>query len=254
MVDPLADWAAIWKIEQIEAVPVELDFSSSWGTMHSDTAVQASGVRIINAIGLVEYDPERTQVEICEECGVVHCQPGGWVVLRRIDENVVWIPAWRVMEEGRFQFGEFRPPDYMRKVGIPLFSAGAWDTIRKMHKKLPAAQDLHWIDSRETARLWQWTAPARILGEFPEVPRLRRHLLAGVADGDLEWEARAVDECLEAHFHEPCSMGLVPPGISARTIELRISLPGVPFWRGFAQVQNQICFLLGAGSVLLRRE
>ena len=45
---------AMWSIEDIEASPIELDFSSSGGGRRAATAVSAAGVRLFNAIELVD--------------------------------------------------------------------------------------------------------------------------------------------------------------------------------------------------------
>ena len=98
----------------IEASAVELDFSSSGQGRRAATAVSAAGIRLFNAIELVDVEPSATQVEVCECCGFPHCSPGGWVAFRRIGERVVWVPAWDEMEKGEWEMSEYRPPSFLQ--------------------------------------------------------------------------------------------------------------------------------------------
>ena len=93
----------MWRIDEIVAAPVELDFSSSGGGRRAATAVTTAGDCLFNAIELVDVEPTITQVQVCVCCGIPHCAPGNWVAFRRIGEDVVWVPAWSEMEKGEFE-------------------------------------------------------------------------------------------------------------------------------------------------------
>jgi hypothetical protein len=243
----------MWSVEDIEARAVELDFSSSGQGRRAATAVRAAGVRLFNAIELVEVDPSATQVEVCECCGIPHCSRGGWVAFRRIGERVVWVPAWDEMEKGEWEMAEYSPPSFVQSRGAPVFSKSAWDRLRALHSGLPDAHALPEINSRETARLWQWSAPGRVLGTFPAVPRTRRDLLVAVTDGDLGAEAECVDECLRDHYELKEAMEFLPPHVSVAPIEFWLDLPGTPGWKAFCHVDGQVRFLIDGGLALARR-
>ena len=109
----------MWNVEDLEAVPVELDFSSSGQGRRSATAIETTGVRLFNAIELIDVEATATQVEVCECCGFSHCSHGGWVAFRRIGDRVVWIPAWDRMETGSWEQAEYRPPSFLANKGAP---------------------------------------------------------------------------------------------------------------------------------------
>jgi hypothetical protein len=243
----------MWSVEDIEASAVELDFSSSGQGRRAATAVSAAGIRFFNAVELVDVEPSATQVEVCECCGVPHCSPGGWVAFRRIGERVVWIPAWDKMEKGEWEMSEYSPPSFLQSQGAPDFSTAAWDRLRARHRALPDAHALPQINSRETARLCQWSAPGHVLGTFPDVPRIRRNLLIAVTNGDLGAEAERVDQCLREHYEGKQAMELVPQHISIAPIEFWLDLPGTPSWKSFGHIDVQACFLIDGALALVRR-
>jgi hypothetical protein len=243
----------MWSVEaiDIEASTVELDFSSSGQGRRASTAVSAAGIRLFNAIELVDVDPSATQVEVCECCGVPQCAPGGWVAFRRIGERVVWVPAWDEMENGRWAMSEYSPPAFLQSRGAPVFSAPAWDRLRALQSGLPDAHALPQINSREAARLCQWAAPGRVLGTFPDVPRTRRDLLVAVSDGDVGTEAECVDQCLRDHYEAKHAMELVPHDAPVAPIEFWLDLPGTPSWKRFGHLDGQTCFLIDGGLALV---
>ena len=63
------------------------------------TAVASAGVCLFNAIELVDVEPAATQVGLCSACGVSGCSPGEDGTFRRLDEDVIWLPAWDKMGE-----------------------------------------------------------------------------------------------------------------------------------------------------------
>ena len=241
----------MWTVDDIELVPVELDFSSSGQGRRAATAISAGGVRLINAIELVDVEPAATQVEVCECCGISRCSPGGWVTFRRIGQSVVWLPAWDEMEKGAWEVSEYRPPSFLATKGAPMFPLASWERLRALHRALPASEAIPGINSREIARLCQWTAPGRLLGEYPSEPRVRRDLVIAVTEGDLPTEIRAVDRSLQDHYG-----ALVPTHLTAESaviepIEFWLDLPGTPGWKRFAHVEDRVCFLLDEHTVLM---
>ncbi len=244
----------MWSVEaeDIEVSAVELDFSSSDQGRRSATAVSAAGTRLFNAIEFVEFEPSATQVEVCDKCGVPHCAPGGWVAIRRIGESVVWIPARDRMETGDWEMSEYGPPAFLQRKGALVLSAPAWDRIRVLHSVLPDAHALEPINSRDAARLCQWSAPGHVLGKFPDAPRTRRERLIAVTDGDLAAEADCLDRCLQDHFESRQAMELAPQSLSTAQVEFWLDLPGIPGWKGFGRLDDQTCYLIGDGLALVR--
>lgn len=193
-----------------------------------------------------------TQVEVCERCGYSHCAPGGWVAFRRMGQSVVWLPAWEEMEQGAWEASEYRPPSFLRTKGVPVFSRTCWERLRTLHGGLPCCEEVPRINSREAARVCQWAAPARVLGEYPSVPRVRCDLVLAATDGDLATELSAVDQCLQDHYGAMDPMELAPEDVVVRPVEFWLDLPGTPGWKSFARVEDQVCIVLHETVALVR--
>lgn len=245
---------AIWNIQNIETVVIEPDFSRSGRNFSPVTAIEADGVRLINALEQIRVERETTQVEVCESCGIPHCAPGGWVSLRRIGDRAIWIPAYERMESNGWTESEYRPPSFFWTRGIPLFSAESWERLCSFQKEIPAVHALEWINSRETARLSQDLAPGHLLGEFPSEPAINRDFIVSVTDGNLEAEADAVDRCLQEHYRTVRPMAIAPGHSIEIPIEFWIDQPGYPGWAGFVRKGVSVCFLIEGLSALIGGE
>ncbi len=110
----------MWSVGSLETRTRILDFFRGGGGRHRSIALFADGIQLINALELVDFSSERTQLIICEECGIVHCNPGNWVKFVRIGNSILLVPAFRHMEMGIFERQEYSPPDFTLKRGVPF--------------------------------------------------------------------------------------------------------------------------------------
>ena len=234
----------MWRIDTLEAVPVELDFSSSGQGRHTSTAIHADDVPLINAIDLVEFDAGGTQVHVCACCGYSQCESGNWVALRRLGEFVVWVPALERMEAGDWEREEYSPPGFLASPGAPFFTPAAWEQLRGYRADVPDISELPPLCSREAVRTLQWSAPRRILDVYPAEPRLQREGLTAVTRGDLETEARAVDEALTWYTDQDVPLQIVPSSRVASHIEFWLDLPGAPAWRAFGRTDSGVVMFM----------
>jgi hypothetical protein len=237
-------------IESIQKKMIELDFSSSNQGRVRVTSIEASEIRLINALELVKFDPESTQVFVCEECGITHCKPGGWVTIRRMGNGVVWIPYWSGMEKGDFEEQEYQPPGFFKTQGMPIFAERAWEEIRSLRKDFLRHRELVALDSKEAVRLIQWTAPGNVLGEFPDEPKLRRNLLIAVTQGEINDKADHVDASIKDFLTKPVMLDSLICDETVIPIEFHLDLPGVPSWTPFVEVGNRLCFKINEGPIL----
>ncbi len=180
---------------------VELDFSSSGQGQRAATAVSAAGIRLFNAIELVDVEPSATQVEVCECCGSPHCSPGGWVAFRRIGERVVWVPAWDEMEKGEWEMSEYSPPSFLTSQGAPVFSARhgiAFVLFIADSGRPRCATDQLTRDRPPVPVVSTWSCAGNVSCCPPHSSR--------PANCRDQWrseaEAECVDQCLRDHYEE----------------------------------------------------
>lgn len=220
--------ALMWRIQELEARAVELDFRSSGQGRRNDTSLVADGCRLVNAASLVDFDPasDRVQVEVCEACGTTQCAQGGWISLRRLGAEVLWLPAFQAMSDEQ-NSAEFAPPRYMSQAGLPLFSEATYSTVRRHVGDLPALADIQPLDSRELALILQWEAPGSLLGSFPDPPRFRRDTVLAVDHGDVTEHVTTMVELLGRALD---GAGMFTQSTAAPAVSFYLDLPGYPTW------------------------
>lgn len=233
----------MWSVTAIETRAIELDFRSSGQGVRADASLVAGSTRLVNAAGLIEYDPtsDRVQVQVCEECGFTHCAPGGWVSLRRLGDNVAFLPAFAAMSKDA-RSSEYSPPRYIQDRGAPLLSASIYVDLCSHVRRLPALTDIRPLSLHEAALVLQWEAPGRILGTYPEVPAIRQEFIASVDYGDRE-QLIAVLARLLAESWRDGTHAVQRSEVQPRSFFL--DLPGHPLWSPFAEDGDEWVLSLG---------
>lgn len=191
----------MWKINSLEIKPAILDFSSSGQGKLEVSRLVSDGIELINALELVEWDSEDTQVRICEECGVVKCQPGGWVSFRKSDSLVLILPAADYVWGDREDNNEYRPPPYLMKRGIAYLTLSTYEDLRSRHSSLPAVDQIHELNLREATLLFHWNAPSHVLGA-PPVISTRRDIVVGSSEGDHLEQLQGLEDLLRAQYED----------------------------------------------------
>jgi hypothetical protein len=240
----------MWEVTTFVSTPVELDFSSSGLGYHSSTAIDAGGIRLFNALDLVDFELGLAQVYVCSDCGTPHCERGNWVALRRVGADVMWLPAFAQMESGEWEAQEYTPPRFVADRGAPLFRASTWEALRAIRSDVPRADDLPALASREAVQLLQWSAPGRVLGRHPQKPSLERKRVVAVTEGDRDAIVKDVDAALAHYYEAAVRLAIQPRSTLQSRIELWLDLPGTPAWSAFGYGSEGIVLLFGEGDAL----
>lgn len=192
----------------------------------------SNDIKLINALELVAWDPEDTQLLICEECGITHCKSGNWVSVRRSDSLVLILPTadfvWGDEEDKR----EYRPPAYLKEQGIPYLDFAIYERLRSMHSSFPAIDQIQPLTLKEATLLFQWHAPGRILGEPPEV-NIRRNMIVGSSEGDYE-HLRALEHLIRRQYTNESVANLRPTSSDERIISLYLDAAQFNEWQALA--------------------
>jgi len=233
----------MWPIDKIEIRNVQLDFTSSSGGRPCTRAIYAADTCLVNALAFADLNEDPTQLIVCESCGQVHCQPGGWVHIRRIADSIAFIPAFAEMLNDDFESTEFSPPEYLSSRGTPLFALDTYQRMRDQAPAFPSIDNIQSITAAEAVRLIQWHAPLRVLGSFPHQPQLIRDAILAVSNGDVDDQCNGVQRFIDYNVGSSAELSVVD-GSSAEPIEFHLDGPGFPAWRPVARLGNNLVFNL----------
>lgn len=238
----------MWIVDQIESREREFDFGSSGLDRHSTAGLFADGVEIVNALDLVDFSADADgaiQLIVCDYCGTPGCNAGNRVSFRRLDDGLLMIPSFASMARGDWEMTEYGPPHFIAKRGAPLFSDGALHAVLARLPALVGPSSWPPLNSREAALLLQWEAPYRVLGEFPDPPRLHKNMILAAAHGSeleiLDTFRKLLDDALAAE--QPVSTTRGEPV----TFYLDLDHAGYPEWEPVALVGGQYRLALAPG-------
>lgn len=155
----------MWSPERVYTKKATLDFSSSGQGKKETTELYFDDFKLSNAVDLVEYYPDSTQFIVCSECGITDCASGDYLTLRRIENFVVFIPAFEEMRADKdFQYN----PHYeVSKSGGILLDNAKYLEVRNALTELPKFEDLPVLINSEIPILLQWESTVNALDIFP---------------------------------------------------------------------------------------
>lgn len=186
----------MWTVESVEFRCIEVDAIGSGQGRHTNIGVWADGVQIVNDLSVFATGAESVQLFVCD-CGYVGCKSGDWVALRRVGEGLLAIPCFSMLDRREV---EYDPPDFIADRGSMYLTQAVLAALRTRE---PAFDDLaRWpaLTAREAVYIIQRSAPAHLLGVYPDQPRLRRELLIAVDPGELEEHIPVMETLLESAF------------------------------------------------------
>lgn len=234
---------SLWTVERVEFRRRELDFTSSEQGKRMTTSVLADGTEIINSLDLFDDEGDPIQTIVCEQCGFSGCERGNRVSVRRLDGGILFMPAFEAMAEGGLDAAEYGPPYFVSKRGSAFLRGAA---LAALASRVPFFADpQRWpsMTMRESALLLQWDAPTRVLGEFPDKPRLREELLAAASHGTGREAYDALGMAIEAASGDSRPVSLV----SGEPVFFYLDQAGFPDWTPLAFDGTKYRLALAAG-------
>ncbi len=147
----------------------ELDFSSAEVPNLSVHSIYVDGELLCNAYELTEWeaDSDRMQLVICDHCGTVHCQSGGWVTFRQGGEAVFVLPLFpESVSDDDWAHSEYEPPHIIQKRGVLLFERNVYAKFRESFPEFPEYESIPPMTYREVLLTFQLEAPGRLLGDI----------------------------------------------------------------------------------------
>ena len=220
----------MWQITDLEIKPATLDFTSSEQGKRQVLQLFSNGIKLINALELVDWNDEDTQLLVCEECGFTHCKRGDWVSVRRSDSLVLMLPTAEYVWGDKEDKAEHSPPGYLKQRGIPYMDSSTYERLRSMHSLFSPIEEIQPLTVKEATLLFQWNAPARILGEPPEV-NISSDMFVGASEGDHTQHFQALAELIKIQYSSDSMAQLRPVSSNERIISFYLDAAQFSEWQ-----------------------
>lgn len=221
----------MWRIANPELRSATLDFTSSEQGYREVTQLFSDGVELINAVELVDWDAGETQFLICAACGIVGCERGGWVSVRRSGSLVLILPSsdyvWAERDEDK---EEYAPPSYLFAQGIPYFDRSTYEGLVSQHSAFPSFDRLQHLNMREATLLFHWDAPAQVLGP-PPVVQVKHDLIIGSSEGDASAYIERLQNLIAEQYNDNSEALLRPLTSDDRVIPLFLNTTEFIDWK-----------------------
>lgn len=220
----------MWHIRNPEIKPATLDFSSSGQGKFQVHKLFSDGIELINALELVDWESEDAQLLVCEACGYTRCKSGDWVSVRKSNSIILFLPATEyVWGEIRVK-EEYRPPAYLKKQGAAYLDLATYENLRYQHSSFPPVEQIRRLNTKGATLLFQWEAPARVLGEPPGLNVCRDVILAS-SEGDSVEYLKLLEALIERQYKDESDAILRPVSDGEQVISLYLDAEEFIEWR-----------------------
>ena len=246
-----AGFCTMWRVENPTIVKSSLDFSSSGQGRVKVSQLHGDNLVLMNALELMDWDTDRTQLLICEDCGTESCEPGGWVALRIADDRVLLIPAFEEMEQHEWTLTEYAPPHYLKKRGAPYFDRTDYESLVATRKGFPALNDIKPLQMHEAMRLAQMEMPFRMFGEPPELTLADAKLLVvATSDGEPAEHLSTIENILRSNYESREPAVLRERGADEEIIYLFLDAAEFTDWEALVRTEKGERLLLAESFVI----
>lgn len=219
------------ELKDFDKRPVSFDYSSSGQGLLNTMELLGNSQVLINNLRSFEIERGVFQAIICTHCGIVNCEPGSWLSIRKKGGDVVLIPAVLRMRTGEREITEYGPPTFIRKHGPMVMSRDVYEDLRKQVPAFPGFEALCPISVLEVLYCHQLTVPGRVLGLIGDYPKIDTDKFLAVSEGDLNFDLESLRVVLIAAYNGMNDCFSFTPD---KVVEFHLDLPGFPTWKGLA--------------------
>jgi hypothetical protein len=189
----------VWTPAKIESRSAVLNLSTSGQWDCTARQVVCDDVVVCNAANYIDWSAHSVQFELCEECLVVDCSPGGRVSIRRTNDHVLIIPDFAAMCQERRDAMEYAPPRWMTKNGALSFSRSNWQVFQSACGGAPSFDSIALVSTTELLRLYHFQSPRTFLGDYLSPSLAQWDLILCTSGHDSETDLM----CLRRLFSDP---------------------------------------------------
>lgn len=200
-------------------------------------------IRLINVLDRVNWpDAEANfQFELCETCGLVGCQSEGWVSVRQLGSKVVVLPAFQRIDQANESLKQEYLPPVCLQDGAIWVEKSDYQALKSL-APFPDFKQLPGLTAWEAAKLIQWEAPQKILGDIYSSPQLPNDLVIASSEGSFLEQVPIFSELLAQLLASDTSVIIQTIQPQEQVISFYLDLAGIPQWN--ALVYNGECYQL----------
>lgn len=242
----------MWEIKNPTIQKAKLDFTSSGQGFCEVSQLVSDWVVVMNALELMDFDEDKVQLLICDQCGIVHCQSGNWVCFRKSGKFILLIPAFEDMEDDEWSKTEYAPPRYFEKEGIPYFTVQTYEKLRKDFSDFPAMENIKNLKIREAMRLVQSQIPLRLFGEPPKIdvrPDKFEYVVAS-SEGEAKEHLQRIEQLLRQDYENNSPAIIRYPFSDEEIICLFIDVAEFTDWQALIRAGADYYLLLNEEFVI----
>jgi hypothetical protein len=238
----------MWEIADPQIRQVNLDFTPQ---PFRASQLMSDGTVLVNAIELVDWEAAATQVLICEACGTVGCNSGGWVSLRSAGPVILVLPAFAEFIQDHKKYDEYAPPYYIRQKGIPYMDADPYECLRSKHKDFPAGDRLSKLSMREAVLALQSDAPAHVFGTPPEAFGYIDDLIVGTTEGETAEQIDRLSRIARDHYDDHTVVSIRPLSEDETPISLFFDFAEFTEWKPLVRGGTSYRLMLNSRFVVV---
>lgn len=236
----------MWRLDNLKLEPMTLDFTSSGQGYFQATSLVNDGLKIVNALELVDWDDDKVQVSICDHCGTSGCSSGGWIVFRSTGDFILLMPAFEAMQENNWSESEFTPPYFIREKGAAYFDKQTYQSLREKVPSMPPLEEIRPLEIREAMWLVQMEVPLQILGEpsANNIDHRKFDYVVAALEGDFREHLRQAENLLRENFENQSAARLRPLLPNEKSVWLFIDAAEFIDWQAMVLSNGKYKFVV----------
>ncbi len=231
------------------------NFSSSAQPNPSWIRVKCADVEISNALGWVDWTENPVQLLLCDACGHVGCQAGGYAHVGRVADSVL-LTAPQLDDPDEWERSQYEASYAIRKFGAMLVQGEEWTRWRSNADQIPEISGLLPANGRSIADAWRMSVHnANRAKELDDVaPLLTERLLGSDTMDPVEaiQTVKSVIALLRALGQQFVSGRFVDPAMVGASVEtLYFDGPREQDWVAFAFLGDQVVPAFGKEIIFI---
>ena len=237
----------MWCLASPELKSGHLDIGEAWRGQIPVRQLWEGDICLSNAINLVSWHCGNGQMTLCD-CGVTGCQSGNWVSLRQAGERVLMVPVFTEIDDVSLHIhDDYGPPDYLLRWGGLYFERTQY---AKLQIGFPQFEDVPPVTGWEIAKLYQFEAPAQILGKSDATPRLPQDMVVASSTGSFLEQVPQLEGLLVSLLVSDQPITLRPVSPNDTPITFYLDIAGFPEWPALALTEDGLRLYLSPGFVI----